>query len=164
MIILKRDILIFPKFNNIELIQNIREKYDRLYMLVPPHITLVFPFTDDISNEDLYIKLKELIKDTKKFNVKFEGLSLSDDNFIFLNCVLGSKNIIDLHDKIYNNILPTHFKKDVEYVPHITLGKSNNIENLKDFDYEFETIIDEISLEEIGKNEESIIINTIQLK
>ena len=35
---------------------------------------------------------------------------------------------------------------------------------LKDFDYEFETIIDEISLEEIGKNEESIIINTIQLK
>ena len=161
---MKRDILIFPKFNNIELIQNIREKYDRLYMLVPPHITLVFPFTDDISNEDLYIKLKELIKDTKKFNVKFEGLSLSDDNFIFLNCVLGSKNIIDLHDKIYNNILPTHFKKDVEYVPHITLGKSNNIENLKDFDYEFETIIDEISLEEIGKNEESIIINTIQLK
>lgn len=164
MIILKRDILIFPKFNNIELIQNIREKYDRLYMLVPPHITLVFPFTDDISNEDLYIKLKELIKDTKKFNVKFKGLSLSDDNFIFLNCVLGSKNIIDLHDKIYNNILPTHLKKNIKYIPHITLGKSNNIENLKDFDYEFETIIDEISLEEIGKNEESIIINTIQLK
>ena len=86
---MKRDILIFPKFNNIELIQNIREKYDRLYMLVPPHITLVFPFTDDISNEDLYIKLKELIKDTKKFNVKFKGLSLSDDNFIFLNCPSG---------------------------------------------------------------------------
>ena len=97
-------------------------------MLVPPHITLVFPFTDDISNEDLYIKLKELIKDTKKFNVKFKGLSLSDDNFIFLNCVLGSKNIIDLHDKIYNNILPTHLKKNIKYIPHITLGKSNNIE------------------------------------
>lgn len=161
---MKRDILIFPKFNNIELIQSIREKYDRLYMLVPPHITLVFPFTDDISNEDLYIKLKELIKDTKKFNVKFKGLSLSDDNFIFLNCVIGLENIIDLHDKIYNNILPTHFKKDVEYVPHITLGKSNNIDNLKDFKYSFETIIDEILIEEIGKNEESIILHTIKLK
>lgn len=161
---MKRDILIFPKFNNIELIQNIRKKYDRLYNIIPPHITLVFPFTDNISNEDLYIKLKELIKDTKKFNVKFKGLSLSDDNFIFLNCVIGLENIIDLHDKIYNNILPTHLKKNIKYIPHITLGKSNNIENLKDFDYEFETIIDEISLEEIGKNEESIIINTIQLK
>ena len=86
---MKRDILIFPKFDNINLLQNIRKKYDRLYMLVPPHITLVFPFTDNISNENLYIKLKELIKDTKKFKVKFKGLSLSDDNFIFLNCVLG---------------------------------------------------------------------------
>lgn len=161
---MKRDILIFPKFNNIELIQSIRKKYDRLYNIIPPHITLVFPFTDNISNEDLYIKLKELIKDTKKFNVKFEGLSLSDDNFIFLNCVIGLENIIYLHDKIYNNILPTHFKKDVEYVPHITLGKSNNIDNLKDFKYSFETIIDEILIEEIGKNEESIILHTIKLK
>lgn len=161
---MKRDILIFPKFNNIELMQSIRKKYDRLYNIIPPHITLVFPFTDNISNEDLYIKLKELIKDTKKFNVKFEGLSLSYDNFIFLNCIIGLENIIDLHDKIYNNILPTHFKKDIEYIPHITLGKANNIDNLKDFKYSFETIIDEISLEEIGKNEESIIINTIQLK
>ena len=161
---MKRDILIFPKFNNIELIQSIRKKYDRLYNIIPPHITLVFPFTDNISNEDLYIKLKELIKDTKKFNVKFKGLSLSDDNFIFLNCVIGLENIIDLHDKIYNNILPTHFKKDVEYIPHITLGKANNIDNLKDFKYSFETIIDEILIEEIGKNEESIILHTIKLK
>ena len=64
MIILKRDILIFPKLDNINLLQNIRKIYDRLNTLVPPHITLVFPFTDNISNENLYIKLKKLIKDT----------------------------------------------------------------------------------------------------
>ena len=49
----KRDILIFPKFDNIELIKNIRKKYDPLYSLIMPHITLVFPFSDNISNQEL---------------------------------------------------------------------------------------------------------------
>ena len=53
----KRDILIFPKFKNIEKIQLIREKYDELAQILPPHITLAFPFESDISNE----KLKEEI-------------------------------------------------------------------------------------------------------
>ncbi len=161
---MKRDILIFPKFNNINLIQNIRKKYDRLYEAVPPHITLVFPFTDDIDNDTLYIKLKNILKDQKKFKVKFKGISLSKDNFIFLNCIYGSDNIINLHDQIYEKILPSHLKKDIEYIPHITLGQNNTIDDLKDFNFEFETIIDEIILEGIGKNEESIILNTIKLK
>ena len=46
----KRDILIFPKFENIYLIQNIRNKFDPLANLIAPHITLAFPFLDDISN------------------------------------------------------------------------------------------------------------------
>ena len=113
MIFLKRDILIFPKFKNIDLIQNIRKKYDRLYSVIPPHITIVFPFTDDIDNNTLYIKLNELLKDYKKFNVKFKGISLSADNFIFLNCIYGKDKIINLHDNIYKKILPSHLKKDI---------------------------------------------------
>ena len=49
----KRDILIFPKFDNVEIIQEIRKKYDELYSIIPPHITLAFPFNDDISNDEL---------------------------------------------------------------------------------------------------------------
>jgi len=33
----KRDILIIPKFNNIDKIQEIRKKYDELYMKIMPH-------------------------------------------------------------------------------------------------------------------------------
>lgn len=40
----KRDILIFPQFTNIEKIENIRKQYDELYKILPPHITLAFPF------------------------------------------------------------------------------------------------------------------------
>lgn len=78
----KRDILIFPKFQNLYLIQEIRKKYDRLANLVEPHITL---------------------------------------------------------------------------------GICDNIDFLQNFDYKFETIVNEISIEQIGENEESIILKNIKL-
>lgn len=40
----KRDILIFPKFKNIDKIKSLRNKYDPLSNLIAPHITIVFPF------------------------------------------------------------------------------------------------------------------------
>ena len=90
-------------------------------------------------------------------------LDLSDDNYIYLNCIKGNKEIIKLHNKIYNQILPSHFKKSIKYVPHITLGQANNIEDLDSFEHEFKTIVDEISIELIGEHEESIIIKNIKL-
>jgi hypothetical protein len=39
-----RTIMIFPQFDNIEVINNIRTKYDPLADLVLSHVTLVFPF------------------------------------------------------------------------------------------------------------------------
>ena len=55
-----RDILIFPKFDNIEKIQAVRKEKDRLYEKIMPHITLVFPFWDDISDNDLVMQLEDL--------------------------------------------------------------------------------------------------------
>ena len=63
----KRDILIFPKFENINKIQELRNKYDPLSDLIAPHITIVFPFSDNISNEELIKKLTNLLKDFKLF-------------------------------------------------------------------------------------------------
>lgn len=159
----KRCILIFPKFKNIDLIQKIRNKYDPLANLIAPHITLAFPFSDDISNEDLISKLTSLLKNFKPFTINFKGVSLSHDNYIFLNCVKGNQEIIQLHDEIYNKILPNYLKKSIKYIPHITLGQSSSIEELDSFTYEFESIVDEVSIELIGKNEESILIKTINL-
>lgn len=160
----KRDILIFPKFDNMNLIQELRSKYDRLYNLVEPHITLAFPFRDKMSNEELILKLSELLKEYSKFKVSFKGISISDDNYIFLNCIEGKEIINELHDKIYERIIPTHFKKEIQYIPHITLGQANNIEEFKDFEYQFTTVVDKISIEFIGDNEESIIIGSIKLE
>ena len=159
----KRAILIFPKFNNIEVIQDVRKKYDRLYGLIKPHITLAFPFQDNISDNLLREKIEGILNNTKSFKAIFKGVSLSEDNYIFLNCIEGKEKIIQIHDKIYEEILPTHYKREREYIPHITLGQSYNIEMLKDFNEKFETIVDELTIEFIDKNEKSIVIDRIKL-
>ena len=159
----KRSILIFPKFYNINVIQDIRKKYDRLYGLIEPHITLAFPFQDNISDNLLRKNMKEILNNTKSFKAIFKGIYLSDDNNIFLNCIEGKEKIIQIHDKIYEEILPSHYKKEKEYIPHITLGQGENIEMLKGFNEKFETIVDEIDIEFIDKDEKSIIIDRIKL-
>lgn len=159
----KRDILIFPKFDNMKIIEKIRNKYDRLSNLVAPHITLAFPFNDKISNEDLFSKLSALLKKHSHFEVTFKGISLSDDNYILLNCVKGNYEILKLHDDIYEKIIPSHFKKSIKYIPHITLGQADNLKDFSNFNYEFTTIINGVSIEFIGSNEESIIIKNIKL-
>lgn len=160
----KRDILIFPKFDNMDIINKVRNKYYRLANLINPHITLVFPFKDEISNDELITKLSSLLKDYSPFKVTLKGVSLSDDNYILLNCIEGNKEILKLHDAIYEKVLPNHYKKSIPYIPHITLCQANNLKDFSDFNYEFSTIINEISLELIDENEDSIIIKNINLE
>ncbi len=159
----KRDILVFPKFDNIDLIQEIRKKHDRLADLVEPHITLAFPFSDSMSNNELIDKLYVLLKKHLPFAVTFSGVSLSDDNCIFLNCIKGYEEIVRLHDEIYRSIIPDHLNTSIEFIPHITLGKAENLGDLMDFNFEFNTIVDEVCVELIGENEESIIIENIKI-
>lgn len=159
----KRDILIFPKFENMDIINEIRNKYDRLANLVAPHITLAFPFKDEITNEDLINKLSSLLKNYSPFEVTFKGISLSNDNYILLNCIKGNEEILKLHNDIYEKILTNHFNKSIKYLPHITLGQADTLDSFKNFNYEFTTTIDEVSIEFIGEHEESIIIGNIKL-
>lgn len=164
----KRDILIFPKFNNINKIQNIREKYDELFNVIMPHITLAFPFDSNISNEQLKRELKNIVVDIEPFKIKCKGIVLRKDErintyYIFLNIVEGKEIIQKIHFQIYKKILKDVDIKKYNNEPHITLGCTDN-PNLKiEIDDEFETMINSIVVEQIGENEESIIEFEIDL-
>ena len=165
----KRDILIIPKFKNIDKIQDIRKKYDELYELIMPHITIAFPFNKDISNQELKKQLLEITKNIKPFKVKCKGVTLRKDKnintyYIFLNIVQGKDILIDLNKKVYNTILSDIDIKKYNYEPHITLGNTNNQNEKIEIDDEFETIIDTIIVERIGENEEQIIEFKINLE
>ena len=164
----KRDILIIPKFSNIHKIQMIREKYDELFDIIEPHITLAFPFKSNISNEKLKQQLTDIIKNINPFRIKCKGITLRKDKrintyYIFLNIVEGKEIINEINHKIYENILKNVDIKKYNYEPHITLGNTNDPNEKIELDEEFETIVDSIVVEQIGENEESIIEFKINL-
>lgn len=164
----KRDILIIPKFDNINEIQKIRKKYDELYDKIMPHITIAFPFNKSISNEELKKGLQEIMKNIKPFKIKCSGITLKKDEkiqkyYIFLNIVEGKKVIEEIHTQIYKNIMPDIDIEKYNYEPHITLGTIKNKKEKIELNVVFETIIDRILVEQIGENEESIIQFEIKL-
>lgn len=162
----KRDILIFPQFTNIEKIENIRKQYDELYKILPPHITLAFPFENPMSNDELKDRLMQVFKSVKPFEIVMSGVSLHKDeniktNYIFLNIVSGMKEIKILHNEIYEKVL--NQKMSFEYIPHITLGTTGNEQIEFKLNDEFKTIVTKVSVEEIGENEESNVLFEVDL-
>ena len=72
----KRDLLIFPKFDNIDIINKVRDKYDKLADLVNPHITIAFSFNDEISNNDLINRLSSLLENYSPFKGVYQSITI----------------------------------------------------------------------------------------
>lgn len=162
-----RTIMIFPEFENIDVINDIRKKYDPLADLVLPHITLVFPFDSELTNEELNLHLKECLRDIQPFKVELEGFSKqvnSYGNSLFLNVVQGIDEIKNIHDRLYKDKLK-QFDAGYDYVPHMTVGRvssmellDNAVDDVSAYNDKFSTVVKKISVEMIGDHEESIII------
>ena len=167
-----RTIVIFPAFENIVMINQIREKYDPLAKLIRPHITLVFPFDDEMSDEKLLDILNERLAGIKPFKIELQGFSKYEDsfgNYLFLNVIEGSGEIIKIHNLLYDNEFHK-FDAGLAYLPHMTVGKFKDTfelerayEEIKDMDYLFASNVDKIAVEMIGDNGESIIVTEKQL-
>lgn len=167
-----RTIMIFPEFDNMEVIDNIREEYDPLAKLVRPHITIVFPFESDKSNDDIKVLLEKRLKSVKPFELKMSGVSKHEDrfgNYLFLEVAQGEKELCHIHDILYQNEFMDYDLK-LPYVPHITIGKISESHKLdeaynkvKDMRESFCAFINKVSMEMIGDNEESIIVAEIDL-
>ncbi len=160
---IKRAIHLFPKFENINLIEEIRKTHDPLYNLIPPHITLVFPFESEIQAKDLEKHILTVLKNTASFILSLENkLHYNKDQCIFLKIEKGNTNIINIHKLLYTGILEK-FKDDrYHYDPHVTVGnqafeifqvlKNNNVIKEK-----FEVLCSQVIGEIISQDEKSII-------
>ena len=84
------------------------------------------------------------------------------EQYLFLQVKEGAEEIRRLHDSLYQGMLAA-FKKDIPYVPHMTVGKLSSAEELdtaweqvKDMNVVFQTEIKHITVEKIGEKGESI--------
>ncbi|MGN0180868.1 MAG: 2'-5' RNA ligase family protein [Candidatus Ornithomonoglobus sp.] len=111
----ERTIMIFPKFDNTEKIDEIRSKYDPLSDLVRPHITLVFPFKSETSTERLSEQIKNAVKGISPFEIKLTGFSTEQSkfgNYLFLNVKNGAEHLKKLNQNLYGD------KQRFTYNPH----------------------------------------------
>ena len=166
-----RTIMIFPQFDNMEIIDEIRDRYDPLAKLVRPHITLVFPFESEMTNDEVEEKLNCSLKNFGPFELVMHGFSKTENNYLFLDVEKGSDMIESIHDDLYSNHFQEFFPGfkeyylGVPYTPHMTVGKLNSKEELNDayeyvrnIDVRFQTVVKKVSVEMIGEHEESIIV------
>jgi 2'-5' RNA ligase len=162
-----RTIMIFPELENINIINDIRKKYDPLADVLLPHITLVFPFDSTLNNNELTLYLEECLRDIHPFKVELNGFSKQQNkfgNYLMIDVVKGIDVIKIIHDRLYRDQLKP-FEPDYDYVPHMTVGRVSSMELLdKAFaevdgcNYKFRTEVNKITVEMIGEHEESIII------
>lgn len=165
-----RAIVIFPQFNNVRLINEIREKYDPLFNYIAPHITLVFPFESNIPTNELIKYIKQSLVGVEKFSLAMSGITGSSDGYIFLDVKKGNDKIIEMHDKLYEGLLKEHHNRFIPYFPHLTLGRLRDekmhqeaVKSLLTFYETFETEVEEIAVEIIDSEEKSIIEHTHKL-
>ena len=123
--VLTRTTMIFPEFEEMEIIDGIREKYAPLARLVRPHITIVFPFENQMSNNDIADILSDRLKNIHPFELVLNGISKQEDrfgNYLFLDVKEGSTEICTIHNILYDNEFCEH-DLGLGYKPHMTVGK-----------------------------------------
>lgn len=165
----KRCIMIFPKFENIQIINEIREIYDPVVNNVKPHITLVFPFESSIGEDELRKWLTVTLKNTRCFEVEVKDvIKISSDSMFYLCLEVkkGRKEIKKISSKLYRGILKEYKPKwlnHVEFIPHMTIGKFTNAEELNSAYEEisslkekFHSKVDKVSVEIVIENDVAI--------
>lgn len=162
-----RTIMVFPEFENMEIIDHIRKLYDPLAELVRPHITLVFPFESRMSNDTLAHILENRLHGIQPFTLKLGGILKQEDpygNYLFLDVLQGREEFSYIHQILYANEFQ-EFDRGLPYAPHMTIGKLQTVEllneafdNIKLLKDTFHTVVRKVSVEMIGSREESVIV------
>ncbi|OIU68640.1 2'-5' RNA ligase family protein [Rossellomorea aquimaris] len=161
---INRSICIFPEFDNVEEIEELREKYDPLHSCISPHITLVHPFTSSLQKRELINHIQDCLIGFKPFEIRCQNVTGADGHYLFLNVKKGNDHIIELRDRLYQGILKRHHARELSYIPHVTVGKLNGEETFQkalhdteEFNTEFSSVVHKISVEQIGEDGTSMI-------
>lgn len=130
---MKRVILVEPEIDDSEGIIKIFNKFNLDSKFVNLHISLVFPFDSNLETDKMSSIFKNVLSKYKSLNVRLRGLTVShekNDNFLFLN-VDENRDILKQMSKDLYDSLGDCTKLKGKYIPHITLGKSEAIDEIQ---------------------------------
>ncbi len=115
-------IVVFPQGDSLAGVEQLRQRFDPLAQLMAAHVTLVFPFVDELSSSQLHAHIRQAVAQTPPFAARFEGVSEADGEFLLLSATSGRDELMELHERLYRGPLAIH-RRGFRYDPHITLGR-----------------------------------------
>jgi 2'-5' RNA ligase len=118
----KRAVLIVPPHAAMTEIEMIRRRFDTLADAIPAHVTIVFPFESELSDERLRHHIESATRDVHPFEIELAGFSCVEDQYLFLNVEAGSDQIREIHRRLYKGPLAP-FLVARPFTPHVTVGR-----------------------------------------
>ena len=101
-------------------VEQARRRFDPLASMVPPHVTLVFPFSSDV---DVSAHLASVLADVAAFDVTLDGVTGAEGSYVFYGVKRGNDRLIELHDRLYGDVLTGFLDGERPYLPHVTVGR-----------------------------------------
>jgi len=125
-------VLAYPEISpsDYKLIQGIRKVHDRQFAMVEPHFTVVFP-TAKVSESELLKYAQSLYLDVPPFNFVLTKAIVEENVYpkyyqVHLVADAPIPQITQLHDLLYTGILESELRKDIPYVPHVTIASNQD--------------------------------------
>lgn len=117
-------------------IQDYRKENDKQFTLVKPHVTLVFAVRD-LDKSSFLNEAKQKINGVKPFDFDLKVATINQDNsggyyHEFLVPDIGYSNIVKLHDQLYSGLFAPYLRFDVDFIPHIGIGNSEDAQTSKE--------------------------------
>jgi 2'-5' RNA ligase len=113
--------VIFPEANMTD-VESFRGRWDPLATSVTAHITVVFPFDWSDTLPALKIVLGAVVSAHRAFPVALSGVTVWEDEYLFLLAQQGGDAINRLHADLYAGPLPGLVPPET-FVPHMTIGR-----------------------------------------
>lgn len=122
-------VVAFPELQAgaIRWIEAVRETCDPDARRIAAHFTLVFPF--DLRPGDVHDDIARVASTTVPFDFDIARVSIVDSDgtsFVFLVPGAGAPEVEALHSRLYAGALRTQLRTDLEFTPHMTLGRSTD--------------------------------------
>jgi hypothetical protein len=119
-----------------EWIQNYRQKHDpRYFSVVQPHFTLIFSM-GNIEQTEFVNEVKKQADGFSAFDFIINVATINQDDsgeyyHEFLVPDTGYSNIVKLHDRLYADKFADALRYDIDFIPHIGIGNSNDVKGSK---------------------------------
>lgn len=150
---MKYGIAMFPSKALQDIVNSYRKRYDPHYALIPPHITLKYPFEmDDEKVKQVVKEIKQIAQSLPPIEIKVRKVSsFHPVNNVLYFKVEDNANLNTLQNKLNEDKLEDN--RDYSFVPHITIGQQLS-------DEEHADVLQSLNMKDIHHDE---VIDRFQL-